>query len=191
MTVAAVVVGASAGGIAATRALLHELPAELPCPVLLVQHIQAHPALDFAVVYAGSRLAVREAEDKMVTASGTLYVAPAGYHLLVERDGTLSLSVDEPVSYARPSIDVLFESAAETYAERLVAVVLTGANADGAAGVVAVKRRGGKAFIQDPQTAEVRTMPEAAIARVAPDLIGSPAVLGRAIAALIGKGQAS
>ena len=108
-------------------------------------------------------LAVKLAEDKEPARAGTVYLAPPDYHLLVEVDETLSLSVDEPVCHCRPSIDVLFESAADAYGPDLVGVVLTGANHDGSAGLCAIKRRGGYAIVEDPTTAEARAMPAAAI----------------------------
>jgi two-component system chemotaxis response regulator CheB len=179
----AVVIGASAGGIAATRQLLAQLPPDFPWPLFLVQHIQATSGLDFAAVYARSPVPVLEACDKATTAPGTLYMAPAGYHLLVETDFSLSLSVDDPVCYARPSIDVLFESAADAYGAGLVAVLLTGANADGANGVAAVHRRRGRVMIQDPATAEARAMPEAGLTRVKPEFLGAPDAIGGQLAA--------
>ncbi len=180
----AVVIGASAGGIAAMRLLMAELPADFPWPLLLVQHIQAEQTLDFGTVYAISRLPVVEAVDKSLIAPGTLHVAPPGYHLLVERDFTLSLSVDDPVCYARPSIDVLFESAAEAYGAGLLGVILTGGNSDGAHGLWTVKARGGLALVQDPATADTSAMPAAALARVAVDHVATPDELGRLLSAL-------
>lgn len=109
-------------------------------------------------------VSVKEAEDKEDIASGTVYVAPADYHLLVEKTGILSLSIDDPVSFARPAIDVLFESAADAYGDRLVAVILTGANRDGAEGVRAVHAAGGRVLVQSPTSAESPIMPESALA---------------------------
>jgi two-component system chemotaxis response regulator CheB len=163
-----IVIGASAGGIAALRAVIAPLGAAFPLPVVAVQHVHARATIDFAVVFGpvdgdGSGLRVKEAEDKEALAGGTLYVAPPGYHLLVERQRTLALTVDPPVCYARPSIDVLFETAAEAFGARLIGVVLTGANADGALGLKAVRDAGGMAVVQDPATAAVAAMPEAAL----------------------------
>lgn len=186
----AVVIGASAGGIAATRLLLAQLSAPFPWPLMLVQHIQSQHPIDFSLVYAQNSLRVVEAIDKANIVPGTLHIAPPGYHLLVESDFTLSLSVDDPVCYARPSIDVLFESAADAYGAGLVGVILTGANDDGADGLRAVKSKGGLALVQDPFTAEVRTMPEAALARVQADHVASADDLGRILRTLA-KGIAS
>jgi two-component system chemotaxis response regulator CheB len=122
-------------------------------------------------------LPVREAYDKARVAEGGIWFAPADYHLLVEADGTLALSVDEPVNYSRPSIDVLFESAAVAYGPGLLAVVLTGASADGAAGAECVRRAGGTVIVQAPESAEIPLMPQAAITRGNPQFIGSLAEL--------------
>jgi two-component system chemotaxis response regulator CheB len=128
-----------------------------------------------------SGLDVREAGDKDTIERGRVYVAPPDYHLLVEGDG-FALSVDEQVQYSRPSIDVLFDTAADVYGDRLIGVVLTGANEDGAYGLTRVKRRGGVTIVQDPETAEKRTMPDAAIATGAADRV---APLDRVAALLV------
>lgn len=161
----ALVIGASAGGVHAVQTIVAQL-ATPPWPMLLVQHIQAGARLDYAAAFGNpSRLRIVEAEDKMLLEAGVMYVAPPGYHTLIEEDGTIALSVDAAVNYSRPSIDVLFESAAEVYGARLIALLLTGANHDGAAGIQAIHQRGGLTLIQDPGSAEVPTMPAAAIAR--------------------------
>jgi two-component system chemotaxis response regulator CheB len=113
---------------------------------------------------------VLDVEDKMTIERGRVYIAPPDYHLLVER-GTFALSVDERVQFARPSIDVLFESAAHTYGAGVIGIILTGANEDGAAGLAAIKARGGVALVQDPSGAERRTMPDAAIAATVADAV--------------------
>jgi len=159
-----IVIVSSAGCFAALTAILTRLPAALPQAVVVVQHL--HPdGGEYMVEFLNGRclLPVKEAEDKEVVAPGVIYVAPAQYHLLVERDRSFSLSVDEKVNYSRPSIDVLFESAAVAYGTNLAGVVLTGANADGAAGLAAIKAHGGLAVVQDPATAEVAVMPQAAL----------------------------
>jgi two-component system chemotaxis response regulator CheB len=130
-----------------------------------------------ALLERASALPVIEAEDKMPIQPGHIYLAPADYHLLVE-SGHLALSREEPVHYARPSVDVLFESAADAYAGRVVGVILTGASDDGAHGLARVKARGGLAIVQDPQSAEARAMPEAAIAAAAVDKILSLEEIG-------------
>jgi two-component system chemotaxis response regulator CheB len=166
--VEAIVVGASAGAVEALSRLLPALPADYPLPLLIVVHIP--PDRDNALVALlrqRSRLAVVEAEDKAPIAPGTAYFAPADYHLLVETDRTLALSADDLVLFSRPSIDVLFESAAQAYGPALVGVVLTGANEDGARGLAAIAEAGGLALVQDPDEASARTMPDAALAACA------------------------
>jgi two-component system, chemotaxis family, protein-glutamate methylesterase/glutaminase len=164
MRYAAVVIGVSAGGIEALKILLPALPASFPLPVAIVQHRDPH-ADGFLASYLDrmSSIAVREAEDKEPFCAGHAYLAPAGYHLLLESDHRLSLSVDPRVNHSCPSIDVLFESAADVFAESLIGIVLTGGNADGAQGLKAIKARGGLAVVQDPQTASATAMPRAAL----------------------------
>ncbi|MCH2496735.1 MAG: chemotaxis protein CheB [Erythrobacter sp.] len=165
MSLRAVVIGASAGGVQALSHVLPDLPADFPAPVLVVVHIP--PRKDNALVDLFARkcrLKVKEAEDKEPLAPGTIYFAPPDYHLLVETAETLALSSDEAVNHSRPAIDVLFETAADAFGSALAALVLTGANHDGAQGLKAVCETGGRAFVQDPATAEVATMPEAALA---------------------------
>ncbi len=160
----AVVVGASAGAIQALSRILPALPADYPLPVLVVVHIPADRADLLAPLFrVKCRVVVKEAEDKEPIIPGFVYFGPSDYHLLVEADRTLSLSVDEPVLYSRPSIDVLFESAADAYGEGLVGVILTGANEDGAAGLQAVAAAGGVALAEDPAEAFAPTMPSAAL----------------------------
>jgi two-component system chemotaxis response regulator CheB len=157
-----VVVGTSWGGLAALRTLVAGLPDSFQMAVLLVQH--RHKDSDHllrSLLQERSSLAVREVEDKMPLEAGHVYVAPPDYHTLVE-PGYFSLSIDAPVRYSRPSIDVTFSSAADSYAHRTVGVVLTGANADGADGLRRISDRGGLALVQDPDTAESRMMPAAA-----------------------------
>ncbi|HEX7169098.1 MAG TPA: chemotaxis protein CheB [Acidimicrobiales bacterium] len=166
------VIGASWGGMAAVGALLEPLGETISIPLAVALH-RSPTTRDDALVRSLARrckLPVVEADDKTALEPGHVYVAPADYHLLVD-DGHLSLSVEPPVRFSRPSIDVLFESAAEVYGEGVVAVVLTGANDDGARGVVKVKEHGGTVFVQDPATAERREMPDAAIATNAVDRV--------------------
>jgi two-component system chemotaxis response regulator CheB len=136
--------------------------------VLVVVHLprDRHSLLP-ELFAARCRVKVKEAEDKEPISRGTVYFAPPDYHLLVERsheEPTLALSVDDPVHFSRPSIDVLFETAAEAYGSRLLGVILTGANADGASGLQRVRREGGQSWVQSPEKAYARGMPEAAIA---------------------------
>ncbi len=164
MRYAAVVIGVSAGGIEALKALLPALPASFPLPIAIVQHRDRRSDGFLADYLNGmTRIAVSEAEDKEPFCAAHAYLAPAGYHLLIESDRCLSLTVDERVNCSCPSIDVLFESAAYVFAQSLIGVVLTGANADGAKGLKAIKARGGLAIVQDPQTAAAMTMPRAAL----------------------------
>lgn len=161
----ALVIGASAGGVHAVRTIVAQL-VTLPWPTLLVQHIQAGARIDYAAAFGSPpHIRIVEAEDKMLLEAGVMYVAPPGYHTLIEEDGTVGLSVDAPLNFSRPSIDVLFESAAEVYGAGLIALLLTGANHDGSAGMEAVYQRGGLTLVQDPGSAEVPTMPAAAIVR--------------------------
>ncbi|MFA9428807.1 chemotaxis protein CheB [Egicoccus sp. AB-alg2] len=178
-------IGGSWGGISATRAILPRLRLPDDTSVVLVLHRQPIRSELAPILARGGTLPVVEAEDKMALAAGTVHVAPPDYHLLVE-PGWLSLSTEEPVKFSRPSIDVLFESAAQAFAERVVAVVLTGASDDGAAGALAVRRHGGTVIVQDPRTAEQGIMPRAAIEagaaeQVAP-LTELPEVIGTALA---------
>jgi two-component system chemotaxis response regulator CheB len=158
-----VVIGASWGGLDALGRVFAELPADFPVPVVVVQHRGADSRggrLESMLAMGG--LPVHEIDDKDPIEPGAAYVAPADYHLIVE-PGSFSLTVDERVQYARPSIDVTFETAADAYGPRLIGVVLTGANEDGAAGLRRVMDRGGVTVVQDPAGAEKPTMPQAAI----------------------------
>ena len=161
-----VVVGTSWGGLAALRALIGGLPESFKMAVTLVQH--RHKDSDHllrTLLQEQSQLEVFEIEDKMPLRQGRIYVAPPDYHTLVE-PGHFSLSTEAPVRYSRPSIDVTFHSAADSYAHRAVGIILTGANADGSAGLRRISDRGGLAIIQDPATAESTFMPAAAVKAV-------------------------
>jgi two-component system chemotaxis response regulator CheB len=163
-----VAMGASWGGLRAVETILGALPAGFGAPVVIAQHRRHDTPEGVLVRMLGARcaLTVREAEDKQSLDPGVVLVAPADYHLLVE-PGMVALSVDAPLNYSRPSIDILLSSAAEAYGERVAGVVLTGANADGARGLAQIAGRGGTAIVQDPETAERREMPDAAL-RAAP-----------------------
>ncbi len=167
----AIVVGASAGGIEAISVVLAALPPTLQAPVLVVLHIAAGSRVDWASLFRCSTAPVLEAEDKELALPGKVYVAPPDYHLLVNDDGRLSLSVDERVNHARPSIDVLFESAAWSFGSAVLGIVLSGANADGAAGLAAIRARGGGCWVQAPETAAAAEMPRAALAVVQDALV--------------------
>lgn len=161
----AVTMGVSSGGLQALRTILPALPAAFPVPIAIVQHIEAQSGAFLSEFLDGaSAITVKEAEDKELMRPGVAYLAPPGYHLLVEPDASFSLSVDEKVNYCRPAIDPLFESAADAFGAALIGVVLTGANADGARGVKRIKDCGGCAIVQSPKTAEAPYMPQAALA---------------------------
>lgn len=159
----AVVIGASAGALEALSVILPALPAQFSLPLMIVVHLPPDKQSVMAELFQAScRINVREAEDKEPINGGTAYFAPPDYHLLVEADRHLSLSGDDPVLYSRPSIDVLFESAADAYGPALIAIVLSGSNQDGAAGLKAVFDCGGVAIVQSPDEAFASAMPEAA-----------------------------
>jgi two-component system, chemotaxis family, protein-glutamate methylesterase/glutaminase len=150
----AVVIGASAGGIQALKVLLPVLSPGLRAPVLIVLHLpRDKPSMLSEIFSTRCALPVREAEDKEPVACGTVYFAPSNYHLLLDRGPQLALSADEPVRNSRPSIDVLFESAADVYKDRLLGIILSGANDDGAAGLAAIHDAGGLTVVQQPATA--------------------------------------
>jgi two-component system, chemotaxis family, protein-glutamate methylesterase/glutaminase len=166
-----VVIGASLGGLKALLVLLARFPGDFPLPIAIVQHRRKDPDDGLVAMLAGSStLACCEAEDKQSLNPGVAYLAPANYHLLVEKE-RCALSTDAPVLCARPSIDVLFESAAEAFGPGAIGVVLTGSNADGARGAARIKQRGGLIVVQDPATAESPAMPRAAIATVSVDRV--------------------
>lgn len=161
----AVVIGASAGALEALSVILPTLPAEFRLPLIVVVHVPPDKRSVLAELFqAKCRIPVREAEDKEPIVGGTIYFAPPDYHLLIEVDKSLSLSSDEPVLFSRPSIDVLFESAADAFGAALIAIILTGANQDGANGMKAVVAAGGVGLVQSPDHAFASTMPDAAIA---------------------------
>lgn len=160
----AVVIGASAGALQALSDILPALPENYPLPVMIVVHLPADKESVLAQLLASKcRVAVREAQDKEVLQPATVYIAPPDYHLLVEKDFSLSLSSEEEVLFSRPSIDVLFETAADAYGANVVGVILTGANEDGAKGLQLIGAAGGKAIVQDPSTAQAPTMPRTAL----------------------------
>ncbi|MEA2181324.1 MAG: two-component system, chemotaxis family, protein-glutamate methylesterase/glutaminase [Solirubrobacteraceae bacterium] len=158
-----VAIGASWGGLAAIKRVLAPLPVGFGAAIVIAQHRQASADGRLATLLdACCALDVSEAEDKQALLPGVVLLAPADYHMLVEA-GAVALSVDEPVHYSRPSIDVLMHSAADAYGDRAAGVVLTGANADGARGLARIAARGGTAIVQDPATAKRREMPQAAL----------------------------
>lgn len=168
----AVVMGVSAGGLEALKRILPGLPKDFNMPMFIVYHIHK-TSDDFMVRHLNetSRLWVKQAEDKELIKPAVVYMAPPDYHLLIEWDRSIALSTSERVNYTRPSIDVLFETAADVYGEKLIGIILTGANRDGSQGTRKIKRTGGFVIVQDPKTAEMDTMPKAAIEAAEPDLI--------------------
>lgn len=183
-----VVVGASLGGLEAVSQLLSALPAGFALPIAIAQHRSASvlegdlPAL----WQQHTALQVCEAEDKSSIEAGKVYVAPADYHLLVESRGRFALSTEAPVLWARPSIDVLFQTASEAYGEDVIGVILTGASTDGSRGLGEIRMRGGCALVQKPATAECDVMPRAAIAATTVNHVLDLQELGRVLGALAG-----
>ena len=183
--VRAVVIGASAGGVAALFQVLGTLPSAFAIPVLCVLHLPDDRHSQLAgVLQRRLHRPVCEARDKERISGGQIYVAGPGYHLSVERDLTLSLSQEEPVHFSRPAIDFLFISAADAYGDSLLGVLLTGANEDGARGLAYIKNNGGRTIVQDPRDAQVALMPEAALAVHQPDHILSLSGIEQLLAAL-------
>ncbi len=160
----AIVIGSSAGGINALTKVLSVLPADFPLPIVIVQHL--HPESGHHLPHilgTKSALKIKQADEKELIKKGWVYLAPPNYHLLIEEDFTFSLSLESPVNYSRPSIDVLFESAVYAYRQHLIGIILTGANHDGSLGLKKIKETGGFTIVQDPKTAEADAMPKAAI----------------------------
>lgn len=168
----AIVIGVSSGGLKAMRIMFSLLPDDFSIPVVIVQHVGARSDGTWVeILNKKSSLHIKEAEEKEKIKEGHVYFAPANYHLLIEKDKTFTLTIDERVNYSRPSIDVLFESAADVYKNKLVGIILTGANQDGSYGLKRIKESGGLTIVQDPDTAETYYMPAAAIKVTKPDYI--------------------
>jgi two-component system chemotaxis response regulator CheB len=166
MPYSVVAIGTSWGGLSALTKLLGALPADFSIPVVVVQHrSKDSERLLVQLLQDATSLQVCEIEDKDPLTPGRVHVAPANYHVLIE-SGYASLTIEEPVRFSRPSIDVTFTSAADTYRSKAIGVVLTGANEDGARGLAHIVKRGGRALVQDPKTAEIPIMPAAAIRAV-------------------------
>ena len=172
LTYELIVIGASWGGLNAVGELLSGLPKRLGCAVVVAQHRRGDTPEGGLAELLGlrTRLPVADVEDKSPIEPGRVYLAPPNYHLLIEK-GYFSLSVDERVHYARPSVDVLFQSAADAYRERVIGVILTGSNEDGAAGLARIKALGGVAIVQDPRSAERDEMPRAALSATHADAV--------------------
>lgn len=166
-----VVIGCSWGGFQALRRLFSDLPADFPIPIVVVQHrlAQTGDGLD-ASMQSASAIPIMDVTDKEPLVGGAIYLAPSDYHTIIDGK-SLALSTEDAVNFARPSIDVLFETAANSYGASLIAVILTGANDDGAQGLRRVKELGGYTIVQDPGSAVRREMPDAALAQVRPDFV--------------------
>ena len=184
-SIEAIVIGASAGGVEALLSILSPLREGFELPIIVVLHLPDERRSHLAEVFARRvSMPVLEARDKTPVEAGTLYFAAPGYHLSVEQDRSFSLSLEARVHYSRPAIDYLFESAADAYGSALAAVLLTGANRDGARGLAQVKRRGGLTIVQDPDEAQVATMPQAALDIHQPDHILPIRGIGRLLVEL-------
>ncbi|MFN6997161.1 MAG: chemotaxis protein CheB [Aquincola tertiaricarbonis] len=180
----AVVIGASAGGVQALQTLLAAVPAHFPAAIAVVLHLPPdRPSALASLLGASCALPVAEAIDKQPMLPGQVLLAPPDYHLLVEPDRSVALSVDAPLLYSRPAIDPLFESAAIAYGPALLGIVLTGASRDGSEGLAAVRRQGGQAWVEAPSTALVSTMPAAALAHAGADLVAPLDELGARLGA--------
>ncbi|MGH8384232.1 MAG: chemotaxis protein CheB [Pseudomonas sp.] len=185
LSIEAIVIGASAGGVEALLQILGPLRKGFRLPIIVVLHLPEERRSYVTEVFARRvSLPVLEACDKTPVVAGTLYFAAPGYHLSVERDRSFSLSLEDRVHHSRPAIDYLFESAADVYGPRLAAVLLTGANRDGAKGLARVKQRGGLTIVQDPKEAQVATMPQAALNMFEPDHILPISGIGRLLVEL-------
>jgi two-component system chemotaxis response regulator CheB len=156
----AVVIGVSTGGVAALKYMLGALAADFPIPILVVTHITPDSDDGLAVLLNSlCAIRIKEADEQETLVPGTVYLAPANYHVLMERGGILSLSIDPPVNFARPSVDLLFESAAVVYGPALIGVIMTGAGNDGSKGLLKIQNSGGVAIVQDPADSEMDSMP--------------------------------
>lgn len=181
----AIVIGGSAGVLEVLRVVLAGLPASLSIPVVIVLHL---PARSHSLVHESlqpvSALPMSQGDDKEPLGGGHVYFASPGYHLLVETDRRFAMSIDEPVHFSRPSIDVLFESASDAYGRALLGILLTGASADGAAGLQTIHARGGMTVVQTPESCEAATMPLAALDLFRPDYVLAPSAIASLLATL-------
>jgi two-component system chemotaxis response regulator CheB len=168
----AIVIGVSSGGMKAMKIMFSLLPENFSTPIIIVQHISAHSDNQWIkLLNDKSNLPIKETDEKEKIERGNVYIAPPNYHLLIEKDKTFSLTIDERVNYARPSIDVMFESAAEAYKNKLIGVILTGSNNDGTKGMKRIQECGGLTIVQDPATAESSYMPASVIAAMQVDYV--------------------
>lgn len=172
MSYEAIVIGVSLGGMNAMKIMFSLLPKGFKTPIIIVQHISAHSDSQWIQLLNDTySIDIKEADEKEKIENGNVYFAPPNYHLIIEKNKTFSLTIDERVNYARPSIDVLFESTADAYKNKLIGIILTGSNSDGTNGIKRIQECGGLAIVQDPKTAEVAYMPTSAIAAIQPDYI--------------------
>ena len=172
MSYEAIVIGVSLGGMKAMKIMFSHLPNGFKTPIIIVQHISAHSDSQWIQLLNETyTIDIKEADEKEKIENGKVYFAPPNYHLLIEKNKTFSLTIDERVNYARPSIDVLFESAAEAYKNKVIGIILTGSNSDGTNGIKRIQKCGGLAIVQDPKTAEAAYMPISAISAIQPDYI--------------------
>jgi two-component system, chemotaxis family, protein-glutamate methylesterase/glutaminase len=172
MKAEAIVIGVSWGGMQALKKILPSFPKDFLLPVIIVQHLDANSDTSWIdILDSMSNITVKEADEKEKISPGIAYIAPANYHLMIEKDKTFSLSVEERVNFSRPSIDILFECASEVYEKKLIGVVLTGLNSDGASGLRQIKQKGGITIVEDPTSAEAGEMPRAAIAATKVDYV--------------------
>jgi two-component system chemotaxis response regulator CheB len=185
-TVDAVVIGGSAGVFDVLRTVLASLPSTLAIPVAVVVHLPLRSrSLLHESLQTVSSLSMSQVDDKEPLRGGHVYFAPAGYHFLIEADRSAALSIDDPVYFSRPSIDVLFESASDVYADALLGILLTGASHDGAAGLQRIAQRGGIAVVQRPDTCDAEVMPRAALELFRPDYVLAPSAIGALLATLV------
>jgi len=186
-----VAMAASAGGLSALGHVLSVLPADFPAAIVVVQHLDPrHRSLMAEILDKRTPLEVRQAQEGDSVRSGTVYIAPPDHHLLVNGDGTLSLSRSELVHFVRPSADLLFESVAASYQERAIAIVLTGTGSDGSMGIAAIKKLGGTTIAQDEKSAEYSGMPAAAVATKCVDFVLTLDEIAAALITLVMKMRA-
>jgi len=172
MNYEAIVIGVSSGGMNAMKVMFSILPKDFNIPIIIVQHLSPRSENQWIKLLNNkSNLFIKEADEKEIIEPGNIYIAPANYHLLIETNKTFSLTIDERVNFARPSIDVLFESAAEAYKNKLIGVILTGSSNDGTKGIKRIQECGGLTIVQNPETSESAYMPTSAIAAIHPDYI--------------------
>ncbi|PKF62589.1 chemotaxis protein CheB [Psychromonas sp. psych-6C06] len=183
-------IGVSAGGLQALTTIIPSLPANFPIPIVIVQH-RKHSDEDYLTPYLDERseLKVVPAVMGLKLQAGFVYIAPSGYHLLIERDATFALSIDQPVNYSRPSIDLLFDSAAICYQHTLIGLILTGANSDGSQGLKNINLYHGLSLVQHPESAEYPAMPLAALEATKVDYIISLPEIAKFLTSLLMSNQ--